>query len=49
MRVITSVTGIPSNALDSKVAELESRGFQGISTQENRFDPFLPLAVAIEV
>lgn len=46
MRVITSVTGIDLNSLGSKVAELENNGFDGISTQENRFDPFLPLAVA---
>ena len=46
MRVFTSVTGIDLNALGNKVAELEDIGFDGITTQENRFDPFLPLAVA---
>ena len=46
MRVLTSVTGVPLNALAGKVQEMEAAGFSGINTQENRFDPFLPLAVA---
>ncbi len=46
MRVITSITGIPLHALATKMKELEEAGFHGVTTQENRFDPFLPLAVA---
>ena len=42
-------TGIPAHDLNSVGAAAqaaESNGFTGISTQENRQDPFLPLAVA---
>ena len=42
-------TGIPAHDLNLVVAaarEAEASGFDGISTQENRQDPFLPLAVA---
>lgn len=46
MRVVTSVTGIDLNELGNKVSELEARGFHGITTQENRHEPFMPLAVA---
>lgn len=46
MRVITSITGTDLNSLGEKIGNLESSGFDGVTTQENRFDPFLPLAVA---
>jgi probable F420-dependent oxidoreductase len=46
VRLISSITGIPLNSLGERVSQLESNGFSGISTQENRFDPFLPLAIA---
>ena len=42
-------TGIPAHDLNSVGAAAqaaESSGFTGISTQENRQDPFMPLAVA---
>ena len=42
-------TGIPAhdlNAVGAAAQAAEANGFSGISTQENRQDPFLPLAVA---
>ena len=42
-------TGIPAhdlNVVGSAARAAEANGFSGISTQENRQDPFLPLAVA---
>ena len=42
-------TGIPAhdlNLVGAAAREAEASGFDGISTQENRQDPFLPLAVA---
>jgi probable F420-dependent oxidoreductase len=42
-------TGIPAhdlNAVGAAAQAAESSGFTGISTQENRQDPFMPLAVA---
>ena len=42
-------TGIPAqdlNAVGAAAKTAEAGGFSGISTQENRQDPFLPLAVA---
>ncbi|NKB98485.1 MAG: TIGR03617 family F420-dependent LLM class oxidoreductase [Pseudomonadales bacterium] len=46
MKTITSITGTDLNQVGSKVAALETSGFSGVTTQENRFNPFLPLAVA---
>lgn len=46
MKTITSITGTDLNQVGAKVAVLESSGFSGVTTQENRFNPFLPLAVA---
>ena len=42
-------TGIPSHDLTAvgDVAKMvEANGFHGVSTQENRHNPFLPLAIA---
>ncbi|NIP14530.1 MAG: TIGR03617 family F420-dependent LLM class oxidoreductase [Pseudomonadales bacterium] len=46
MKAITSITGIDLNDVGALIQDLEARGFTGVSTQENRFNPFLPLAVA---
>lgn len=46
MKTNISVTGIEFGALPARLEDIEGRGFSGISTQENRFNPFLPLAVA---
>lgn len=42
-------TGVPLNDLNKVAAatqRVEAQGYAGISTQENRQDPFLPLAIA---
>ena len=42
-------TGVPAEALQAipgKATAIDDAGFSGISTQENRHNPFLPLAVA---
>ena len=42
-------TGLPAhdlNAVGSAARAIEAQGFSGVSTQENRQDAFLPLAVA---
>ncbi len=46
MRIITSVSGNDLNKVGDIAKGLESAGFSGVSTQENRHDAFLPLAVA---
>ena len=46
MKTITSVTGIALSQLGEKLADLQQRGFTGVTTQENRYNPFLPLSVA---
>lgn len=46
MRVLTSISGNDLNDVGSIAMSLEQRGFTGITTQENRHDAFLPLAVA---
>ena len=42
-------TGVPAHdlkAVAGSVGDIEASGFSGIATQENRHNPFLPLAVA---
>lgn len=42
-------TGIPLdnlNKIPAAIADVEAAGYDGVTTQENRQDPFLPLAVA---
>jgi len=46
MRILTSISGHGLNAVPALVAELEAQGFTDVSTQENKQDAFLPLAVA---
>jgi len=46
MRILTSISGHSLKALPALVAGLESQGFTDVSTQENKQDAFLPLAVA---
>ncbi|HIG42807.1 MAG: TIGR03617 family F420-dependent LLM class oxidoreductase [bacterium] len=46
MHVITSITGQDLNQVGEVAKSLEDRGYYGVSTQENRFDPFLPHAIA---
>ncbi len=46
MRVITTIDQSNLNISAQSAAEAEQRGFTGITTLENRHDPFLPLGVA---
>lgn len=46
MRVLTSISGHDLNDVPPLVQKLEAGGFTDVSTQENRHDAFLPLAVA---
>jgi len=46
MRVITSITGHDLNQVGDVAKNLEQQGYFGASSQENRFDPFLPHAIA---
>lgn len=46
MRVETSITRPDLNEVGPHGAELERRGFDVLTTQENRHDPYLPMAVA---
>jgi len=43
------ITGVPTDTLQkipAAIRDAESRGYDIVATQENRHDPFLPLAVA---
>jgi len=46
MKVMTSIPAHDLNAVGPAAKAVESAGFSGVTTQENRHDPFLPLAVA---
>jgi probable F420-dependent oxidoreductase len=46
MRVITSITHHDLNDVGQAAARVEALGLDGVSTQENRHDPYLPLAIA---
>ena len=46
MQVITSITGQALKDVGAVANRIESAGYDGVSTQENRFDPFLPLVLA---
>ncbi|MBP40073.1 MAG: LLM class F420-dependent oxidoreductase [Chloroflexi bacterium] len=46
MKVITSITGHDLAKVGDVVKGLEESGYFGVSTQENRFEPFLPHAIA---
>ncbi len=46
MKALTSITGVDLNEVGARVAALEKTGFTAVTTQENRLNPFLPLAVA---
>ena len=46
MRVETSITSPDLNDVGPRAAQLESIGFDTLNTQENRHDPYLPMAVA---
>ena len=46
MRVLTSISGNGLNDVGSIASTLEDAGFSGVTSQENRHDSFLPLAIA---
>jgi probable F420-dependent oxidoreductase len=46
MRVETSLPNDDLQAVGTIAADLEAAGFDAVNTQENRHDPFLPLAIA---
>lgn len=46
MEVYTSVPAHDLNAVGASANEVEAKGFDGITTQENRHDAYLPLAIA---
>ena len=46
MRVVTTVPQDNLRAASSAAAAIETRGFDGLCSLENRHDPFLPLGVA---
>jgi len=46
MRVTTSVTTDDLGSIGATAARLEAAGFDGVTSQENRHDPFLPLTLA---
>ena len=46
MQIYTTLVQNDLNAVPLEIARIESAGYDGVLTQENRHDPFLPLAVA---
>ncbi|MBT3334040.1 MAG: TIGR03617 family F420-dependent LLM class oxidoreductase [Rhodospirillaceae bacterium] len=46
MRVLTTVPQHNLRKIPGVVAEIEAKGYDGITTLENRHDPFMPLGVA---
>ena len=46
MRIVTTLPQHDLRATQSAAQELESRGFDGLCSLENRHEPFLPLAIA---
>lgn len=46
MKTQVSITGTPYGEIGAQMSALETSGFSAVTTQENRFNPFLPLSVA---
>ena len=46
MKTNVSITGVEFKDVADRVRDIEQRGFTSIGTQENRHDPFMPLAIA---
>ena len=46
MKTNVSITGVELADVAGRVRDIEQRGFTSIATQENRHDPFMPLAIA---
>ena len=46
MRVMTTIPQHDLRRIPEAVREIEANGYDGVSTLENRHDPFLPLVSA---
>ena len=46
MKLVTSITHLDLNRVGENARRLEASGMDGVTTQENKHDPYLPLAVA---
>ena len=46
MRLVTSITHLGLNEVGAASERIEAAGIDGVSTQENKHDPYLPLAFA---
>ena len=46
MRLVTSITHLDLNEVGAAAKRVEAAGIDGVSTQENKHDPYLPLAIA---
>jgi len=46
MRVMTTIPQHDLHQIPKAVREIEANGYDGVSTLENRHDPFLPLGIA---
>ena len=46
MKVLTSISTAELPATVDAVRAVVARGYDGVTTQENRHDPFVPLALA---
>ncbi len=47
MRVMTTIPQHDLCRIPEAVREIEANGYDGVSTLENRHDPFLPLGIAV--
>ena len=46
MQIVTTLVQSDLNRVSEEIRRIEAAGYDGVLTQENRHDPFLPLAVA---
>ena len=46
MRVMTTIPQHDLRQIPEAVRQIEATGYDGVSTLENRHDPFLPLGIA---
>ena len=46
MEIHTTLIQNDLHAVAAEIQRIEAAGYNGITTQENRHDPFLPLAIA---
>jgi len=46
MQIVTTLIQSDLNRIPGEIQRIETAGYDGVLTQENRHDPFLPLGVA---